>query len=122
MSEWAHPTLADTGVTGLVNCRCGRTKLPTDMLDVRALGVGESHLCSACVEDLLRTGAVDHLTLHRRAGAPVEWLAAYEAKLRAGPLLRTGLPPEIWGEILAQALDLAAAEALAALPPPEPPL
>ena len=110
MSEWVHPRMSDdpafsVGFTG--KCRCGRTKRPEEMLEVRTLGVGEAFLCVPCVEDLLRTDQVDHLTLHRRAGAPQAWLDAFDAKLRKGPL-RHGLPKEIWGEIYARELDKAA--------------
>lgn len=101
MSEWRHPTMADQGITGEVRCRCSRIKQPAEMLEVRSLGVGTDYLCVPCVEDLYRKGLVDRLTMHQKAGAPPEWLVAYDTKLRAGPLLRSGLPQEIWGEILA---------------------
>jgi hypothetical protein len=112
--EWTRPTMADAGTTNAVRCRCGRIRGPTEMLEVRALGVGTDFLCSACVEDLFRKGVVDRPTLYRRTQAPADWLLAYEAKLLWGPLVRSGLPRENWGEVLAVALDEAAA--LAALP------
>jgi hypothetical protein len=97
--------MADAGYDGEVRCRCGRTRQPSEMLEVRTLGVGEAFLCVPCVEDLFRKNIVDQLTFHRRAGASQEWLAWYEAKLLRGPLHRSGLPPEIWGEMLARTLD-----------------
>lgn len=75
------------------------------MYEVRALGVGTDHLCAPCIEDGYRKGTFDRLTFYRRAGAPAAWLAAHEAELRQGPLLRHGLPPHIWGEILADHLN-----------------
>lgn len=105
MSEWRHPTMADDGRTEPVRCQCGRTRRPGEMLDVRGVGVGVAYLCGACVEDLFRKDVVDRLTFYRRAGAPVDWLAAHEAKLAAGPLHRAGLPRHIWGGILADALN-----------------
>lgn len=109
MSEWTHPTLRDTGATASVRCRCGRLTRPMVMYDVRGIPAAKEaqYLCAACLEDLHRLDQLDRLTLHRAKGAPPEWLAAFEVKLRSGPLLRSGLPPEIWGEILARELDAA---------------
>jgi hypothetical protein len=75
------------------------------MLEVRTLGVGTDYLCSGCVDDLFRLNTVDLVTFHARAGAPPEWVASFGAKLRTGPLLRSGLPPAIWGEILTDAIE-----------------
>lgn len=102
--EWTRPTMADAGATNPVRCRCGGIRRPTEMLEVRALGVGADFLCTACVEDLFRKGVEDRLPPSR-----ADWLLAYEAKLLWGPLLRSGLPREAWGEVLAVALDEAAA-------------
>ena len=112
--DWTRPTMADTGTTNAVRCRCGRIRGPTEMLEVSALGVGTDFLCASCVEDLFRKGVVDRPPVNRRPRTPVDWLLAYEAKLVWGPLLRSGLPREAWGDVLAVALDEAAA--LAALP------
>jgi hypothetical protein len=48
--------MADTGATNPVRCRCGGIRRPTEMLEVRGLGVGADFLCTACVEDLFRKG------------------------------------------------------------------
>ncbi len=104
--EWSRPTMADTGATNPVRCRCGGIRRPTEMLEVRGLGVGADFLCTACVEDLFRKGVEDRLPPNQRAA---DWLLAYEARLLGGPLLRSGLSREAWGEILAVALDEAAA-------------
>lgn len=115
--EWRHPTLADTGATASVRCRCGRVKRPMEMLDVRGLpaaAVGDaSWLCTTCLEALHRAERLDRVTLHAAKGAPAEWLRAFQDKLRRGPLLRAGVPAAIWGEILAEALDRAAEKAAA---------
>lgn len=108
--EWTHPTMADAGYNQDIRCTCGRLKGPEYMLDVRSLGVGQTWLCVPCVQDHFKKGTIDHITLHRRAGAPTEWLEAYDAKLRNGPLHRPGLSDDQWGEILARHLDEAAPE------------
>ncbi len=113
LSGWKHPTLAAAGLRHAVKCRCGRPKPADEMYDVRALGLGVPYLCSPCIEDLYRKGVVDRLTFHRQAGAPSQWIAAYEAKLLRGPFLRSGLPQHVWGEILARGLDAAAAKVAA---------
>jgi hypothetical protein len=123
MTDWTHPTLADTGATQRVVCRCNRPRNPSEMYDVRDLPgtEGAEYLCAACLEDLHRADALDRLTLHAAKGAPPEWVEAFEAKLLEGPLLRTGLPPEIWGAKLAAELDaLAAEEAARDAETPEP--
>ena len=104
--EWTRPTMADTGTTQLVQCRCGGIRRPTEMLEVRSLGVGTDFLCADCVENLFRKGVEDRLPPNRPTA---DWLLAYEAKLLWGPLLRSGLSRAAWGEVLAVALDEAAA-------------
>jgi hypothetical protein len=104
MTDWTHPTLADTGVTEEVRCKCRRIVRPDRMYEVRALGVGDAYRCSACVEGFFRSG-VERLTFYRRGGASEEWLAAHDAKLKRGPLTRPGLSQEQWGEIYARALE-----------------
>lgn len=76
-----------------------------------AAAKGVDYLCSACIEDLYRKGELDRVELPRTQGAPEAWLRNWEAKLTAGPLHRSGLPPYIWGEILGRALDAAIAKA-----------
>ena len=101
--DWVHPSMASAGVTTpMVRCRCGRQKQPSEMLEVRTLGVGTDYLCGPCTEDLFRKEVVDRLTFHGRAGAPPGWIAAYAAKLAAGPLTRSGLPVEIRDAIRAR--------------------
>src|SRR4051812_19038468 len=102
MSDWAHPTMSGTEK---VRCRCSRLVPPSKMYEVRSLGVGTDYLCSACVEDHYRKGSFDRITFYRRGGASDEWLAGHAEKLAQGPLLRSGLPQEIWGHILAGHLD-----------------
>lgn len=105
LEEWRHPTLRDTGITDPVSCRCGRLRDPADMYEVRALGVGEAFLCMACVDDCFRKALFDRMTFYRRSGAPPEFLDQQEQKLLEGSMLRPGLPEEIWGAILAVAMD-----------------
>lgn len=116
MSEWKYPTLAETGVTESVRCRCTRLCRPLEMLDVRGLDAsdGAPYLCNDCITDLYRQERLDCMKLHRFRGAPAAWLQWYEAKLLTSPLFTTGLPPHVWGEILARRLDRIAADAAAA--------
>jgi hypothetical protein len=109
MYRWKHPTLADTGATAPVRCRCRRPRMPAEMYDVAGLpGTdGATYLCAACLEDLHRQELLDRVELHRAKGAPAEWLAWWEAKLLRGPLERTGLPQHVLGEKLAIELDAA---------------
>jgi hypothetical protein len=105
MTDWTYPSLADTGVTAEVRCKCKRMCQPERMYDVRSLGVGDAYRCSACVAGFFRKGMTDRVTFYRRGGAPQAWLDDHIAKLKRGPLLQPGLPQEVWGEIYADALE-----------------
>lgn len=105
--DWTYPTLADTGVRSPTRCRCGRLCRPLELLDVAGLEAadGVPYLCKGCINGLYRQGRLNRIQLYLHRGAPLAWLSQLEAKLLAGPITKTGLPPHIWAEMLADGLN-----------------
>jgi len=81
-----------------VRCACGRKEWIGVMEDVRNLapeirervcrfkgGTPPDYLCSGCREILVREGLTDYYALAEAQGAPADWLAWLEIKLRRRP-------------------------------------